>query len=87
LKHHQKPCRSHLKKIQQLGLTPTKSPSGGHVPLGATASRPLGGGHVPPGAKRLRTLKHSGHRPAEPPAPPGAKAPGTHYFFLYCLAG
>jgi len=51
LKHHQKLCRTPY-KVQQLGLTATKSPSGGHLPLGATASRPPGGGHVPPGAKR-----------------------------------
>jgi len=53
LKHHQKPCRTPY-KVQQLGLTAAKSPSGGHIPLGATTSRPPGGGHVPPGAKHLK---------------------------------
>ncbi|QCE09780.1 hypothetical protein DEO72_LG10g1003 [Vigna unguiculata] len=52
LKHYQKPCRTPY-EVQQLGLTASKPPSGGHVPLGATTSRPPGGGHVPPGAKRL----------------------------------
>ena len=31
LRHHQKPCRSPY-KVQYLGLTEAKSPSGGHVP-------------------------------------------------------
>jgi len=34
LRLHQKPCRSPY-KLQYLGLTAAKSPSGGHVPLGA----------------------------------------------------
>jgi len=49
----------HPTKSNNLGLTATTSPSGGHVPLGATTSRPPGGGHVPPGAKRLKIISNS----------------------------
>jgi len=87
LKHHQKPCRTPY-KVQQLGLTTAKSPSGGHVPLGATASRPPGGGHVPPGAKRLKIdFKFCINRLAKTPTSPGGRDPISLLLVLYRLAG
>jgi len=62
---HPKILVDHAYKVQQLGLTTVKPPSGGHVPLGATASKSPGGGHVPLGAKRLKTINSWRHRLAD----------------------
>jgi len=86
LKHHQKPFRTPY-KVQQLGHTTAKSPSGGHVPLGATTSRPPGGGHVPPGAKRLKNHKTCNHRLAGLSTPPGGRCSKRHCLCRYRLAG
>ncbi|QCE06409.1 hypothetical protein DEO72_LG9g1421 [Vigna unguiculata] len=85
LKHHQKPCRT-LYKVQQLGLTTSKSSSGGHVPLGAAASRPPGGGHVPLGAKRLKHANTIATAWRDNPPPPNAHAPEPYRGYRYRLA-
>jgi len=85
LKHHQKSCRSHL-QLQQLGLTTTKSPSGGHVPLGATSFQTAWRGTRTARRQAPNNHKFCNHRPTGQSTPPGGRAPGGYYFHYYRLA-
>jgi len=79
LRHHQKPCRSPY-KVQYLGLTAAKSPSGGHVPLGAIRFQTTWQGTRIARRQAPQTRKHSSHRLAGQPPPPGAQRSRTPLF-------
>jgi len=77
LKNHQKPCRTPY-KVQKPGLTTTKLPSEGYVPLGAIRFQTAWRGTRTAKRQTPQNRKFINHRPTGQPTSPGGRAPGDH---------
>jgi len=77
----------HAYKVQRLGLTAAKSPSGGHIPLGATSFQTSWRGTRTTKRQAPKNHKFYNHCPSKQSTPPGIHAPGGYYFRRYRLAG